>query len=209
MPGTKTVELLGFCLTVATARSNEAFLSFKSFVCCASRRSWGYQKAINSCRRSKKARKVHTLFDNRRESRIFCVAFCKAQSEKFLPRRFSHERKSSQANLAPCRLWTHSPTRRIRHLPGRPAVQLTARALTAGPAQTSATYKWTIRFDSHSPPYFIVNHGPRPSKGTLYISSFNASNSSHPIRSQGYHSGRQWVSPFTYPDTFLSPPPRS
>ncbi len=54
VPGTKTVELLGFCLTVATARSNEAFLSFKSFVCCASRRSWGYQRVINVCRRKKK-----------------------------------------------------------------------------------------------------------------------------------------------------------
>src|SRR6266404_5888703 len=93
VPGTKTVELLGFCLTVATARSNEAFLSFKSFVCCATRRSWVFRRVINVGMK-RKTRLIRTLFDDGSESRLFCVAFCKAQSEKFLPRRFSHERRS-------------------------------------------------------------------------------------------------------------------
>lgn len=39
VPGTKTVELLGFCFTLATARSKEAFRSLSNFVCCASLRS--------------------------------------------------------------------------------------------------------------------------------------------------------------------------
>ena len=38
-PGTKTVELLGFCFTLATALSSDAFLSLSSFVCWANLRS--------------------------------------------------------------------------------------------------------------------------------------------------------------------------
>ncbi len=127
----------------------------------------------------KKTRQIHTLFDDGSESRLLCVAFCKAQSEKFLPRRFSHERKLSQrqsrgqcADYGLIGLTRGPPYSAISRPAGR---QTDCRPLTAGAAQRRTTYKWTIRFDSYSdsPPYFILNHGPRPSKGTLYMSFFN------------------------------------
>ena len=94
VPETKTVELLGFCLTVATARSNEAFLSFKSFVCCASRRSWGIGKqSMLKKNKREQAGRARTLFDDGSKGGLLCVALCKAQSEKFLPHRFCHESK--------------------------------------------------------------------------------------------------------------------
>ena len=96
--------------------------------------------------------------------------------------------------------------RRIRGFPGLPAGQpMDCTAQTAGPAQTSTTYKWTIRF------LVRLSSIPQSTMGRvllkvlfIYHPSF-PSHLSHPIRSQGYHSGRQWVSPSTCSDTFLFP----
>jgi hypothetical protein len=83
--------------------------------------------------------------------------------------------------------------------PGRPA-KLTLTAGLAQPRQAQLTSGPPT--DSPPPLYSTANHGSRPFKGTLYISSFNASNSLH---YEGHHSWRQWVSLATYPNTLLFP----
>ena len=157
-PETKTVELLGFCLTVATARSNEAFLSFKSFVCCASRRSWGIGKqSMLKVGKREQARHARTLFDDGRKRGLLCIALCKAQSEKFLPRRFCHESKS-EIVWNPRLLWARAEYGPDARRWARPA----GRQL-AGVAPKEAKR----REGEPCTTLTTATHGSRPSQGTF------------------------------------------
>lgn len=97
--------------------------------------------------------------------------------------------------------WTLPESPQIRLFPGRPADQLTALRRPAPDEHNLQVDYYSIRLTLLHPLYSTM--GRVLLKVLFYISSFNPSYLSHPTRSQGYHSGRQWVSPSTYPDTFL------
>ena len=132
------------------------------------------------------ARHARTLFDDGRKRGLLCIALCKAQSKKFLPRRFCHESKSeivwnprllwARAECGPdARRWTRPAGRHLAGVAAKEAKRREGECALLLPLPLMGRVLLKV-LSFFLPLLFISLTPPFP----------------------GYHSRRQWVSLSTF-----------